>query len=55
MLKFLTSWLNSFRPAPRGYPTENTVEPAQVTRIKVLVLMYDPIMDQTTGTTLSKR
>ena len=40
-----------FRPAP--YPKDSTTEPAQITRSKVLALVYDPVMDAA-GTKLSK-
>lgn len=53
MLRFFNSIRNFFRPAPRGYPADNTIEPAQSTRSKVLVLMYDPIMDS--GVKLSQQ
>jgi hypothetical protein len=33
---------------------DSTTEPAQVTRSKVLVIVYDPIMDSSTGIKLSK-
>ncbi|MBK6793296.1 MAG: hypothetical protein IPG80_12360 [Anaerolineales bacterium] len=48
----LDSIFNIFRPA--SYPKDNTTEPAQITRSKVLVIVYDPIMDKTTGVKLSK-
>lgn len=45
MLKFFNSILNFFRPAPRGYPSDNTIEPANITLNKVLLIVYDPMMD----------
>jgi hypothetical protein len=51
MLKFFTSFLNFFKPTPKN----NTTEPAQITHSKVLVINYDPIMDETTGQTLSQQ
>jgi hypothetical protein len=55
MSNFFSSLLNFFRPAPRGYPANNTNEPAYVTRSKVLVINYDPVMDKTTGQKLSQQ
>ncbi|MBL8089679.1 MAG: hypothetical protein KF758_03745 [Anaerolineales bacterium] len=52
MLKFFNRLFNVFRPAPRGYPANNTSEPAYVTHSKVLVINYDPMMDS--GVKLSK-
>ncbi len=42
-----------FKPAK--YPTDSATEPAQITQGKVLVIVYDPIMDKSTGTTLSQQ
>lgn len=53
MSNFLASLLDFFRPA--RYPTDSLTEPAQVTRSKVLVIVYDPVMDTTTGITLSQQ
>ena len=55
MRNFFTSFLNLFRPAPRGYSATNTNEPAYATRSKVLVINYDPVMDKTTGQKLSQQ
>ncbi|GAB4573743.1 MAG: hypothetical protein Fur0017_28230 [Anaerolineales bacterium] len=41
-----------FRPAP--YPKDSATEPAQVIRSKVLVIVYDPVMDAASGVKLSK-
>ncbi len=53
MSNFLTSVLNLFRPA--RYPADSTIEPAQITRSKVFVIVYDPVMDPATGATLSQQ
>lgn len=45
--------LNLFRPA--RFPADNNNEPAQITRSKVLVIVYDPIVDPAKGTTLSQQ
>lgn len=55
MSNFFTSLLSFFRPAPRGYPADNFNEPAYVTRSKVLVINYDPIMNPATGEKLSQQ
>jgi hypothetical protein len=46
---------NLFKPAQPKYPADNATEPAQITQSKVLVIVYDPLMDKTTGTTLSQQ
>jgi hypothetical protein len=43
---------NLFKPAK--YPTDSATEPAQITRSRVLLIVYDPIMDSATGATLSQ-
>jgi len=53
MSNFFTTLLNLFRPAK--YPSDSATEPAQVTQSKVLVIVYDPIMDKSTGETLSQQ
>jgi len=52
MLKFFTELVNLFRAAK--YPSDSVNEPAQITQRKVLVLNYDPVMDSSTGVTLSQ-
>jgi len=51
MPSFLETLFNLFRPAP--YPKDSATEPAQITRSKVLVINYDPVMDSARNT-LSK-
>jgi hypothetical protein len=53
MLKFFSALANLFKPAK--YPTDSAAEPAQITQSKVLVIVYDPIMDKSTGATLSQQ
>ncbi len=53
MLNFLNTIASFFKPAK--YPTDSDTEPAQITQSKVLVIVYDPIMDKATGTTLSQQ
>ena len=52
MPTLLETILSIFRPA--RFPADNTTEPAQITRSKVLVIVYDPAMDDATGTRLSQ-
>ncbi|MDO8754188.1 MAG: hypothetical protein Q7J80_09880 [Anaerolineales bacterium] len=49
----LDSILKLFVPAK--YPADSATEPARITRSKVLLLVYDPVMDKTTGMTLSQQ
>jgi len=53
MPNLFTILANLFRPAK--YPSDSLTEPAQITNSKVLVIVYDPIMDRSTGTTLSQQ
>lgn len=46
-------FLKLFRPA--RYPADSIVEPASITRSRVLVIVYDPVMDTSTGITLSQK
>jgi hypothetical protein len=50
---FFEALLNLFRPAK--YPADSVNEPAQITQSKVLALVYDPIMDSSTGVALSQQ
>lgn len=40
---------------PAKYPSDSATEPAQITKSKVLLLVYDPVMDTTTGEKLSQK
>jgi hypothetical protein len=53
MLKFFSTLASLFKPAK--YPTDSLTEPAQITKTKVLVIIYDPVMDKTSGATLSQQ
>jgi hypothetical protein len=53
MSNFFTAVVNFFKPAK--YPTDSATEPAQITQSKVLVIVYDPIMDRASGSTLSQQ
>ena len=55
MPNFLNTLFNFFKPAQAKYPADSTTEPAQITLCKVLVIVYDPIMDKSTGVTLSQQ
>ncbi|MDP1716212.1 MAG: hypothetical protein Q8L41_15855 [Anaerolineales bacterium] len=49
----LSSLLKLFVPAK--YPADSATEPARITQTKVLLLVYDPVMDKTTGMKLSQK
>jgi hypothetical protein len=53
MSNFFSILASLFKPAK--YPADSATEPAQITQGKVLVIVYDPIMDKATGTTLSQQ
>jgi hypothetical protein len=53
MSDFFSMLANLFKPAK--YPSDSVAEPAQITHSKVLVIVYDPVMDSATGTTLSQQ
>ena len=55
MSNFFSIFSNLFKPAQSKFPSDNSNEPAQITQSKVLVIVYDPIMDKTTGITLSQQ
>ena len=55
MSDFVNAFANLFKPAQSKYPSDSTTEPAQITQSKVLVIVYDPVMDRSTGTTLSQQ
>lgn len=50
---FLDFVRSLFRPA--NFPADSATEPAQITRSKVLAIVYDPIMDPAAGVTLSQK
>ncbi|MDP1547160.1 MAG: hypothetical protein Q8L87_14200 [Anaerolineales bacterium] len=56
MSGFLNWLLSLFKPTPKKETTDNNpTEPAQITRSKVLLIVYDPVMDPATGITLSQQ
>ena len=55
MPNFFSIFFNLFKPAQPKYPPDSATEPAQITQNKVLVIVYDPVMDRTTDTTLSQQ
>lgn len=48
--RFLSSL---FRPAK--YPADSNTEPAQITRSRVLLIVYDPVVDKSSGMKLSQK
>lgn len=53
MSSILDFFLKLFRPARPS--ADGLVEPASITRSRVLVIVYDPVMDKSTGMTLSQQ
>lgn len=53
MPDLLTTLINLFRPA--SYPKDSATEPAQITRSKVLLIVYDPVVDTATNAKLSQK
>ena len=49
----LSSLVKLFVPAK--YPADSATEPARIMKSKVLLLVYDPVMDKATGMTLSQQ
>ena len=56
MTNFLNSFFDLFRStsAASKFPADSLTEPAQITQSKVLLIVYDPVMDKASGTTLSQ-
>jgi len=56
MSNFFNSFFDRFKPTPvvSKFPGDSLTEPAQITQSKVLVIVYDPVMDKASGTTLSQ-
>lgn len=56
MSNFLNSFFGRFKStsAKATFPADSLTEPAQITQSKVLLIVYDPVMDKTNGTTLSQ-
>jgi hypothetical protein len=61
MLNFLLNFFNNLfkpQPKPKPQPTPppiNSVEPTQIAISKVLLIVYDPVMDAATGIKLSQQ
>jgi hypothetical protein len=53
MSDFFSELARLFKPAK--YPGDSATEPAQITQSKVLVIVYDPVMDRSSGVTLSQQ
>ena len=51
----INAFSNIFKAAQPKYPADSTTEPAQITQSKVLVIVYDPVMDKNSGKTLSQQ
>jgi hypothetical protein len=49
------SGLFARKPVPPAAPKDDPNEPAQITQSKVLVIVYDPVMDAAAGKTLSQQ
>jgi hypothetical protein len=54
LLSTISNWF-SRKPAQPKAPVDNPNEPAQISQSKVLVIVYDPVMDAATGKTLSQQ
>src|SRR3990172_816250 len=55
MSNLINVFSNIFKVAQPKYPADSTTEPAQITQSKVLVIVYDPVMDKNSGKTLSQQ
>ena len=57
MPNFLSAFFDLFKPssAKSNFPVDSLNEPAQITQSKVLLIVYDPIMDKANGITLSQQ
>ena len=57
MPNFLTSFFERFKSSSVAskFPADSLTEPAQITQSKVFLIVYDPIMDKTSGVTLSQQ
>jgi len=53
MQKFFSAFFNLLKPAQPKVAPDSETEPAQITRSKVLLIVYDPLMDS--GVTLSQQ
>ena len=55
MQNFFGAFSNLLKPAQPKVPPDSVTEPAQITQSKVLLIVYDPVMDKTSGMTLSQQ
>ena len=55
MSNFFSAFSRFFKPAQPKFPPDSVTEPAQITQSKVLLIVYDPVMDKTSGATLSQQ
>ncbi len=55
MTNFFSVFSNFFKPSQPKVPPDSATEPAQITLSKVLLIVYDPIMDPASGQTLSQQ
>lgn len=57
MSRFLNSFFDLFKSpsAKPKFPADSPTEPAQITQSKVLLIVYDPVMDKSNGVTLSQQ
>ena len=55
MANFLTAFFNRIRPAQSAFPKDSDSEPAQISLSRVLVIVFDPVMDPASGATLSRQ
>jgi hypothetical protein len=54
MTNFFNTFTNLFMPGQPKVPPDSATEPAQIMQSKVLLIVYDPIMDQASGKKLSQ-
>lgn len=55
MSNFFSTFSSFFTPSQPKVPPDSLTEPAQITQSKVLLVVYDPIMDAASGKTLSQQ
>lgn len=55
MTDFFSAFSKLFKSSQPKYPPDSATEPAQITQSKVLVIVFDPVMDKATGLTLSQQ
>lgn len=55
MTDFFSAFSKLFKSSQPKYPPDSAMEPAQITQSKVLVIVFDPVMDKSTGVTLSQQ